>query len=360
MLWCETEDPLPEVVVPRLIAAGADRALVNIATREEFAALDLREYISRKGTRLLVMSPMISFLNLADINAELGVREVLERLQASIAGTGCSVVGIAHCNKKADLAAIERILGSVAFTNFVRSVLLITPESVEDRTHRLVHCKHNLSAKGDDLILRPVHVGEDYRDQFVKLEWSRPENGNVDAEAIFDRKKAANGKARQTAGNGCANTSRSTARPCREDVVIAGAQAGFKERTLEKAMTRDHRLCLAPRRLPWRRHGGAQIDASATVNRKGCVELHSSTSSTVPQPRSAPAGAHPMTAAPRQFSIVLRAGTDVADPLLELRALLKVALRRHGFRCLLLCPEPSRSLALISEPEAPGWVLSPI
>jgi hypothetical protein len=239
VLWCETEDPLPEVVVPRLIAAGADRELVSIATREQFAALDLREYIGRLRTRLLVMSLMISFLNLSDINSELGVREVLEKLQASIDGTGCAVAGIAHCNKKADLAAIERILGSVAFTNFVRSVLLITPESVEDRTHRLVHCKHNLSAKGDDLILKPVHVGEDYRDQFVKLEWSLPDNGNVDADAIFDRKKG-NGKA--SARDWLREYLGEHGETPREDVVIAGAQAGFSEAALEKAMMRDHRL----------------------------------------------------------------------------------------------------------------------
>jgi hypothetical protein len=45
---------------------------------------------------------------------------------------------------------------------------------------------------------------------------------------------------------------------------------------------------------------------------------------------------------PRQFSLVLRAAPGVADPARELRALLKVALRRHGFRCLLLTPEPHR------------------
>ena len=39
-----------------------------------------------------------------------------------------------------------------------------------------------ISTKADDLIIKPVYVGEDelHRDQFVKLTWSHPENGNAD------------------------------------------------------------------------------------------------------------------------------------------------------------------------------------
>jgi hypothetical protein len=45
---------------------------------------------------------------------------------------------------------------------------------------------------------------------------------------------------------------------------------------------------------------------------------------------------------PRQFSLVLRAAPGVADPAHELQQLLKLALRRHGFKCLLLAAEPHR------------------
>ena len=156
VLWCEAEDPIPEVVLPRLIAAGADLSRVTFASRAAFAAeQDLRGLIQKTGVKLIVQSPMVSFLKLSDIVSELGVREVLERCQASIDGTGCALIGITHSNKKADLAAIERILGAVAFTNFVRSVLLTAPEDVDEGTYRLVHAKHNLSTKGDDLICGP-------------------------------------------------------------------------------------------------------------------------------------------------------------------------------------------------------------
>jgi putative DNA primase/helicase len=242
VLWCEAEDPLPEVVVPRLIAAGADLSRVTFASREAFAAEeDLRGFIKRTSTSLIIQSPMVSFLKLTDINSELGVRDVLERLQASIEGLDCSVFGIAHTNKKADLAAVERLLGSVAFANFVRSVMLTASENVEERTFRLVHAKHNLSTKGDDLILKPVHVGEDHRDQYVKLQWSRPENGNCDAEALFDRKKKSQDK-EPTAGKWLTAYLEEHGESPREAVIVEGEKAGYTARALEGAMIRAPNL----------------------------------------------------------------------------------------------------------------------
>jgi putative DNA primase/helicase len=241
VLWCETEDPLREVVVPRLIAAGADRDRVWFADRACFAGLDLRGHIIKNAIKLIVLSPCVSFLKLTDINSELDVREVLGQLQAAIEGTGCAVLGICHTNKKADLAAIERLLGSVAFTNFVRCVLLVAPESVEDRTFRLVHAKHNLSPKGDDLLFTPKHVGEDPRDQFVKLEWSRPE-ANVDAEALFDRKSKANGTAPQSAGQWLVAYLQEHGECLRADVMLAAQKAGFSESAVRQAQQRNVRV----------------------------------------------------------------------------------------------------------------------
>jgi hypothetical protein len=242
VLWCEAEDPIPEVVLPRLIAAGADLSRITFASRAAFAAeQDLRGLIQRTGIKLIVQSPMVSFLKLSDIVSELGVREVLERCQASIDATGCALIGIAHSNKKADLAAIERILGAVAFTNFVRSVLLTAPEDPDEGTYRLVHAKHNLSTKGDDLIIRPTYVGDDpkHRDQYVKLEWSRPENGNADADAMFDRKKpGSKPSARQWLRTYLAEHGETL----RDHVIIAGAQAGYSERSLERAIMHDPKL----------------------------------------------------------------------------------------------------------------------
>ena len=117
----------------------------------------------------------------------------------------------------------------------------------------MVHAKHNLSTKGDDLILRPVHVGEDYRDQYVKLGWSRPENGNIDAEALFDRQKANGHDKTPSARDWLRQYLEEHGESPREVVVSAGEQAGHTEEALEKAMIRDQRFGAIPGRLQSRR-----------------------------------------------------------------------------------------------------------
>jgi putative DNA primase/helicase len=237
-IWCEAEDPLEEVVIPRLMAAGADLSKVCLATRDAFHALDLRKTILENGTRLIVMSPMLSFLkDLNDKNNELHVRQVLETLQASIAGTRAAVLGICHTNKKADLAAIERLLGSVAFVNFVRSVLLVAPDT-EDCTYRLAHAKHNLSVKGSDLLYRPKHVGTDPHSQFVMLDWWRPDS-NVDADAMFDRKK---GERAKSASQWLATYLRENGETPANDVIASGESAGYTREAINKAQYRNGRV----------------------------------------------------------------------------------------------------------------------
>jgi hypothetical protein len=243
VLWCETEDPLAEVVVPRLIAAGADRNRVSFASRQAYADLGddgLKQLIQSRGTRVIIMSPLVSFLvGLADINGELGVRDVLERLQATIDRTGCAVLGLAHTSKKADLRAIERLLGSVAFTNFGRSVLLVSRDRDEPDWFRLVHAKHNLSTKAPDLLYRPKHVGEDPRDQFVKLDWRRPDH-DVDADHLFDLHKASNGKL--SARDWLLRYLDQHGRSLASDVFDAAEQAGYSKDALRQAQYRENRV----------------------------------------------------------------------------------------------------------------------
>jgi hypothetical protein len=246
VLWGETEDPREEVLKPRLVASGADPKLVTFITPRGFAELDRRKFIQERSTKLIVLSPFVSFLEgLQNMNAELEVRALLERLLAEVKGTGCAIIGVAHANKKADLAAIERLMGSVAFVNFVRSVLLIAPNKVEDEeaTHRLVHAKHNLSVKGNDLLFTPKHVGEDPTDQFVKLIWSENVNGNVDPDTLFDRHPPiANGKGRMTAEEWLIAFLTGSGETKCDEVIEAGKLAGFKEGTLRNAMSKSAEL----------------------------------------------------------------------------------------------------------------------
>jgi AAA domain len=273
VLWGETEDPREEVLKPRLLAAGAECRRITFVTPRGFAELDRRKFIQERGTKMIVLSPFLSFLEgLQNMNAELEVRALLERLLADVAGTRCAIMGVAHANKKADLAAIERLMGSVAFVNFVRSVLLIAPNKNEEEeaTHRLVHAKHNLSIKGNDLLFTPKHVGEDPTDQFVKLIWSENINGNVDADVLFDRPHPkANGKAKMTAEEWLIAFLTGRGESKSDDVIAAGEAAGFKEGTLRNAMSKS------PKLHSERRGYAAKGDNQAYWSVKGCDERRS-------------------------------------------------------------------------------------
>jgi hypothetical protein len=191
VLWCETEDSFKQAVVPRLIANGADLNRVILKKPDEFFDLDLRSYTEAKGIKLIVLSPLNSFLDLLkDPNNGQNVRKAMETLIEDIQDTDCALIGICHTNKKADLAAVERLLGSVEYVNAARSVLLLRKEPDDDGVVRLMHGKWNYGTKADDLLFTTYNTREETNPygQYIALEWSKPEE-NVEIDSAFDRQK---------------------------------------------------------------------------------------------------------------------------------------------------------------------------
>jgi AAA domain/RepB DNA-primase from phage plasmid len=239
VLWCEAEDPRAQVLVPRLIAARGDRERVFFANPRELVVLNLAAFIKSRSIGLIVLSPLVSFLNgLKDVIGELAVRKTLEGLQEAIEDTRCAAIGICHLNKKTDLGAVERILGSVAFVNFSRSALLIAKDHDSDAV-RLAHGKFNLSVKGPDLLFRPQHIGDDPTDQSVRIEWEQPDE-DVDPDRLFDRKQAESEADRTARAWLVAYLEKFGETP--SSVVIAAAgKEGFGEKTIIMARKREPR-----------------------------------------------------------------------------------------------------------------------
>jgi hypothetical protein len=108
------------------------------------------------------MSPLISFLKEAgDYNQEKQIRPELEKLQEVIEPLGCALLGLGHLNKRSggDQTAIERVMGTVAFVNFVRSLLIVAWDAEED-CPRLIHAAINLTKRDDDLLVELVNKNE--------------------------------------------------------------------------------------------------------------------------------------------------------------------------------------------------------
>jgi AAA domain len=241
VLWAEAEDAIDKTVVPRLIANRADLSRVTFFSEEEFAILDLKQFIEDHDARAIILSPIMAFMpKLKSHIDELAVRAALRKLKTAIDGSVCALIGIAHLNKKTDLDAIERVLGSVAFANYVRSVILVACDKELPDTRRWVHGKYNLSVRGGDLLFRTANVSEDARDQFVRVDWEMPGGDNVDTDAFFDRRKQGEGK--QSAGEWLIAYLKEHGRCLAKDVFRAGVEAGHKADTLRKAQYRESRI----------------------------------------------------------------------------------------------------------------------
>lgn len=185
VLWGEGEDDVSRVVIPRLMANNADPSRVFFTTPSKFVEYDIASYVKERKIRLIVLSPLISFLEgLEDANAQLDTRHALEHLDSVIQDTSCAIVGIMHRNKKKDVSAIERVMGSVEFVNFARNVLLVDVE--DDGLKRLSHQKANLGVRADDLLFRTVNRRErsDPRGQYVGADWTMADANIKDRKSV--------------------------------------------------------------------------------------------------------------------------------------------------------------------------------
>lgn len=242
VLWCEAEDSLEETIIPRLIAADADRSKVFLKRPKEFfevVASGLRRFIKQQNVKLIVLSPLNSFLkDLSDPNHGLHVRKSLETVQEEIEGTDCAVIGICHTNKKADLDAVDRILGSVEYVNFSRSVLLMRAEADDDGV-RVVHGKSNLAPKAEDLTFEIWNTKPKShpRGQYVAVKWSLPEK-NVDPDRLFERRESTS-KDNTSAGDWLFDYLRDGTWKDTKEIFEAGEKRSFESGALKKAKQRS-------------------------------------------------------------------------------------------------------------------------
>jgi putative DNA primase/helicase len=144
------EDDAGKVVVPRLMAAGADLDRVHVCQGtamagddDEPAAVILERHITQlraaldeiEDCRLIVFDPLPDYID-ADENKSAEVRAELVPLARLAQEKNVAVVAILHQNKKNDLTTVQRISGSGAFAQIARVVLSIGthPEDVDKET----------------------------------------------------------------------------------------------------------------------------------------------------------------------------------------------------------------------------------
>lgn len=167
------EDDINDTIVPRLIEARADRSRIQamralyqpmpglgigIEKPVPFSLLEhvpqLEELIRRAAPcRLVVVDPVSAFLGKTDSHNNSEVRGVLAPLSEMAARTGVAVVAVTHLNKGQG-SALNRVIGSIAFTAAARAAYVITRDEDEPARRLMLPAKNNLGRDQDGLAYR--------------------------------------------------------------------------------------------------------------------------------------------------------------------------------------------------------------
>lgn len=162
------EDDAEDTIVPRLIAADADRSRVFTMAQplddngdpKPFVIPEdvdrLRRAIELTNARLVVIDPITAFLSTKQVKPgdDSSTRQALMPLVTLARETRCAIVLIRHLNKSSGQDAKHRGSGSMAYTALARSVILAGELKDADSTgatHAIARTKGNLSRDPDAL-----------------------------------------------------------------------------------------------------------------------------------------------------------------------------------------------------------------
>jgi putative DNA primase/helicase len=153
------EDPIAEVVVPRLKAARAELTVVHFGAldldglsvpfRFPGDAENLAELVRKHRARLVVIDPLSAHLEgRIDSWKDQSVRQALAPLALLAEERDLAVVVVAHLNKGQSTDPLQRLGGSVGLPAAARSVLLLGRDPVDPEGERgnrrvLAHVKSN-------------------------------------------------------------------------------------------------------------------------------------------------------------------------------------------------------------------------
>lgn len=158
VLYATAEDSPEYTLLPRMIAAGADRARIHDVRLHRDGletGLTLPDDVLELGTalqdvraRLLVVDPVMAHLGDGlDSHRDHSIRRALAPLYRVAHALDIAGVPIGHLNKAPSGDVFARVGGSIGLSAAARSILLLTPDpraEDDDRARVLTHAKTNL------------------------------------------------------------------------------------------------------------------------------------------------------------------------------------------------------------------------
>jgi KaiC/GvpD/RAD55 family RecA-like ATPase len=164
------EDGAGDTIVPRLMAAEADLDRVHIVSAVEEAAgarrtfnlqrdlQTLERQIEKIGNvALVVIDPVSSYLGKVDSHNNSDVRSVLEPLSEMAERKRVAILSLTHFSKggqNATKKALDRFIGSVAFTGAPRAAFAVIGDPDHEERRLFLSVKNNLARTPQGLAYR--------------------------------------------------------------------------------------------------------------------------------------------------------------------------------------------------------------
>ena len=159
------EDDVADTIRPRLEAAGADVAKVEIvdgvidafdtagepiqrsvSLKADTARLDAL-FASRPDIAVLIVDPVSAYLGGTDSHVNADVRALLAPLSALAAKRQIAVIMVSHLNKGgATTEAMSRVTGSLAFVAAARGAFIVAKDKDEPTRRLFLPAKNNIAA----------------------------------------------------------------------------------------------------------------------------------------------------------------------------------------------------------------------
>jgi putative DNA primase/helicase len=237
-----SEDDHDDTIVPRLMAAGANLDKIQFEELKSGREMRLDRDIEliRKTLaenpkiRLVIIDPVSNYLGDIKMNDEQAVRRVLGPLKGIAEETSVAIIGIMHLNKKADLQAVNRVGGAMAFVGVARAVWLFCQDNNAPDEFQMLSVKQNIGKHAAGLKYKIDTKNVDIEGEAVSqpcVGWIGETEKSANDVLVFNTGRSTElDKAAEWLKNILSSgTMRAT------EVEEGAVEAGFSERTLKRA-----------------------------------------------------------------------------------------------------------------------------
>jgi putative DNA primase/helicase len=160
------EDSMAYTIRPRVEAAGGDSNRVHVLAAESAEqGLSISSDITQLGAliteirpALVIIDPMSAYLPGIDTYRDNEVRATLAPFVALAQRHGVTVLGIIHMSKNTERNAMQRVLGSTAFTALSRATFMVSKDPDDHDRRLFLPVKFNLGKRPAGFAFRPTGV----------------------------------------------------------------------------------------------------------------------------------------------------------------------------------------------------------